>query len=52
MIAALPMYDFDDLVTANDTLWQLIGGGAAKAGIMAPEALLRGPDLWDIWLKR
>lgn len=49
MIAALPMYDFDDLVTANDTLWQLIGGGAAKAGIMAPEALLRGPDLWDIW---
>ncbi len=49
MIAALPMYDFDDLVEANDRLWALIRETAYAAGLDAPEGLLRGPDLWEIW---
>ncbi len=49
MIAALPMYDFDDLVAANDALWAAIRDGLREKGVEAPEALTRAGDLWDIW---
>lgn len=49
MIAALPMYDFDDLMPANDALWANIRNGLRAAGVAAPEALTRGTDLWEGW---
>jgi ABC-type phosphate/phosphonate transport system substrate-binding protein len=49
MIAALQMYDFDDLVAVNDRLWAVVRGGLRARGIAAPDALTRGADLWDVW---
>ena len=49
MIAALPMYDFDDLVAANDALWAGLRDGLRAKGLAAPDALTRGTDLWEIW---
>lgn len=49
MIAALQMYDFDDLVGANDRLWASIRDGLRADGIAAPESLTRGRQTWDIW---
>lgn len=49
MIASLAMYDFDDLIAANDALWAGIRDGLRSQGIDAPDALTRGADLWDIW---
>lgn len=49
MIAALPMYDFDDLIAANDTLWARVRDGLRAHQIAAPPVLTRGIDPWDIW---
>lgn len=49
MIAALPMYDFDDLVGANDALWVRVRDGLRAKNIEAPLALTRGADLWKTW---
>jgi ABC-type phosphate/phosphonate transport system substrate-binding protein len=49
MIAALPMYDFDDMIAANDRLWGLVRDGLRALGLLAPDKLTRGVDLWDIW---
>jgi ABC-type phosphate/phosphonate transport system substrate-binding protein len=49
MIAALPMYDFDDMTSANDAFWAGIRDGLRARGIAAPEALARGTSVWDIW---
>lgn len=49
MIASLAMYDFDDLLAANDALWGRVRGGLRALGLPAPDALTRGADLWDIW---
>jgi len=49
MIAALPMYDFDDLQSANDALWNRIRDGLRAVGVPAPDQLTRGLDPWDIW---
>lgn len=49
MIAALPMYDFEDLPAANDALWARIRDGLRAKGVAAPDALTRATDLWQIW---
>jgi len=50
MIAALPMYDFGDLVPANDAFWGLIRHALRDAGQAAPDHLTHGaPDLWRQW---
>lgn len=49
MIAALPMYDFDDLIPANDALWAGIRDGLRAKSLAAPDALTRGIDLWQLW---
>ncbi|RBP10520.1 ABC-type phosphate/phosphonate transport system substrate-binding protein [Roseiarcus fermentans] len=48
-VAALPMYDFPDLVPAHDALWRRIARGLAARGIDAPAALTRGRDLPGLW---
>ncbi|WP_231580140.1 phosphate/phosphite/phosphonate ABC transporter substrate-binding protein [Pseudorhodobacter wandonensis] len=47
--ASLQMYDFGDLVIANDALWRLIRDGLRHQGHAAPDSLTRGPDLMAIW---
>lgn len=49
MIAALQMYDFDDLVAANDALWVGVHDALRAQGVEAPQALKRGSDLWEVW---
>jgi len=49
VIAALPMYDYDDLVAANDALWAGVRDGLRAQGVEAPQALTRGGDLWQVW---
>jgi ABC-type phosphate/phosphonate transport system substrate-binding protein len=45
-IAALPMYDFDELREATDALWSAI---AYRLGPIAPAALSRGADPEQYW---
>lgn len=49
MIAALPMYDRPEIRGATDALWAAIRDALRKAGLAAPDALLRGADPWAIW---
>jgi ABC-type phosphate/phosphonate transport system substrate-binding protein len=49
VIAALPMYDFEDMTAANDAFWAQVANGLRAAGVAAPAHLTRGRDLWDIW---
>jgi ABC-type phosphate/phosphonate transport system substrate-binding protein len=45
-IAALPMYDFDELREATDALWSAI---ASRLGPMAPDSLSRGAAPEQYW---
>ncbi len=49
LIAALPMYDFEELRPETDALWSGIAARLLDQGIEAPGSLLRGPPLADIW---
>ena len=49
-VATLPMYDGEDLAEANDRLWARIARGLRERGVAAPEGLMRGGDLMDLWL--
>ena len=46
LIAALPMYDFDELREATDALWSAI---ASRLGPTAPASLSRGADPEQYW---
>jgi len=49
-IAALPMYDFPELVPAHDALWAAIADRLRAAGIdRVPETLTRTEDLPSLW---
>jgi ABC-type phosphate/phosphonate transport system substrate-binding protein len=49
-IAALPMYDFPELVPAHDALWAAIADRLRAAGIdTVPETLTRTEDLLSLW---
>ena len=49
-IAALPMYDFPDLLAAHDTLWEALAARlAAAGGEPVPRALSRDLALVDGW---
>ena len=45
LIAVLPMYDFPWTAEANDALWAAMAARLDEAGVEAPKALTRGPDL-------
>jgi ABC-type phosphate/phosphonate transport system substrate-binding protein len=45
LIAVLPMYDFPWTAEANDSLWAAMAARLNEAGVEAPQALTRGPDL-------
>ncbi len=47
--ADLPMYDWPELASANDTLWIAIAGALHEHGVAAPAKLERFPDLWALW---
>jgi ABC-type phosphate/phosphonate transport system substrate-binding protein len=49
MIAALDMYDFQQLRRHNDRLWRIIAAEMGKAGIAAPGELSRVDDVWALW---
>ncbi|MDN5787327.1 phosphate/phosphite/phosphonate ABC transporter substrate-binding protein [Pseudorhodobacter sp.] len=49
MNADLSMYDFGDLIAANDAWWALIAENLRKRSVDAPEHLTRGQDLWQGW---
>jgi ABC-type phosphate/phosphonate transport system substrate-binding protein len=50
MIASLAMYDFGDLVAANDRFWALIRDAMRADGLAAPDALTRGDGAcWPAW---
>lgn len=49
LIAALPMYDFEELRPETDALWSGIAARLLAQGIEAPGSLLRGRALQDIW---
>jgi ABC-type phosphate/phosphonate transport system substrate-binding protein len=50
MIASLGMYDFGQVVAANDRLWALIRDGLRTRGVASPEALTRGDAAyWPAW---
>ncbi len=48
-VAALPMYDFPEISTANDALWRRIAAALRARGVEAPENLTRGRALMDLW---
>ena len=48
-IAVLPMYDFPWTAAANDALWAAMAAWLIEAGVEAPKALTRGPDLDAQW---
>jgi ABC-type phosphate/phosphonate transport system substrate-binding protein len=48
-IAVLPMYDFPWTDKANDALWAAMAARLDEAGVEAPKALTRGPDLEAQW---
>jgi ABC-type phosphate/phosphonate transport system substrate-binding protein len=48
-LAALPMYDFPWTAEANDALWAAMAARLDAAGVEAPKALTRGPDLDAQW---
>ena len=48
-LAALPMYDFDFIASANDELWAAMAARLEEAGIEAPKTLTRGGDLHAQW---
>jgi len=48
-IAALPMYDWPELLPATDRLWAALRDGLRGAGVAAPETLTRDPDLMAGW---
>ncbi len=48
-IAILPMYDFPWTAAANDALWAAMAARLIEAGVDAPKALTRGPDLDTQW---
>ncbi len=50
MIASLPMYDWPELLTAHDTLWQNIGDKLRDTGIDAPPKLSRRGGDESCWL--
>jgi ABC-type phosphate/phosphonate transport system substrate-binding protein len=52
MIACLPMYDWPQVCGATDRLWGAICDRLRAGGIDAPEALSRGPSLWEMWESR
>ena len=49
LIAVLPMYDFPWTAEANDALWAAMAARLNEAGVEAPQALTRGPDLDSRW---
>jgi ABC-type phosphate/phosphonate transport system substrate-binding protein len=49
MIAALPMYDWDEVRPAMDRFWSAIRDRLRGAGLAAPDRLSRGADLWQEW---
>ena len=50
MIASLPMYDWPELVSSTDVLWDEIAGRSRESGINAPEKLTRTNDDEAHWL--
>lgn len=48
-LAALPMYDWPEVRTANDRLWAAIRDHLRGGGVAAPEQLSRGADLDAEW---
>ncbi len=48
-LAAMPMYDFDELRPATDALWAAIATRLHAQWIIAPAALTRGPPPHDLW---
>jgi ABC-type phosphate/phosphonate transport system substrate-binding protein len=49
-LAALPMYDWPELMAATDRLWAALRDAMRATGIPAPDALTRDRDLYAIWL--
>ncbi len=49
MIALLPMYDWPEVAAETDAAWAALRERLRAAGVAAPEALTRGPDLWAAW---
>jgi len=49
LVAALPMYDFPWTARANDALWAGLANRLRAAGVEAPLALTRAPDLNALW---
>jgi len=48
-VAALPMYDFPELREATDALWGAIAARLRDQGVAAPDSLLRGRAIEDVW---
>lgn len=49
MIASLAMYDRPEVRAATDALWAAVRDALRKGGVVAPDHLARGGDLWSIW---
>jgi ABC-type phosphate/phosphonate transport system substrate-binding protein len=49
LLAALPMYDFEELRPETDALWSGIAARLLDRGIAAPASLVRGLPLQEIW---
>jgi ABC-type phosphate/phosphonate transport system substrate-binding protein len=48
-LAALPMYDWPEVIPAMDRLWAALRDALRAAGVAAPEALTRGIGLMAGW---
>lgn len=50
MIASLPMYDWPELTSSNEALWNAVGNRLDENGVDAPENLTRTDDDEAHWL--
>ena len=48
-VAALPMYDFEELRPATDALWSAIAARLTARGVDTPGELTRGLPLHELW---
>ena len=48
-VAALPMYDLEELRPVTDALWAAVAGKLRDQGVDAPDMLTRGPALDALW---
>jgi ABC-type phosphate/phosphonate transport system substrate-binding protein len=49
ILAALPMYDYEELRPATDALWSAIANRLHAQGLPAPTTLTRGQKLHELW---